>query len=115
MGPTCHWVKSFFSHPPHRGHDAKEMRALVHRGQRPHGREGATSELRTGESAQRWRSRVEGGSAVVEIDDGGKWTRLRLYSVEVIATPHRMRAEVLGQTGMGFAREIWVPTPNWGL
>jgi hypothetical protein len=52
---------------------------------------------------------VEGGSAVVEIDDGGKWTRLRLYSVEVIATPHRMRAEVLGQQEWGLLGRFGCP------
>ena len=43
------------SHPPHRGEDAKEMRALGASGQRPHGGDGATPESRIGGSAKRWR------------------------------------------------------------
>jgi len=31
--------------------------------------------------ARRWRSGVEGASAVVEISAGGSWTRLCLYGV----------------------------------
>jgi len=31
--------------------------------------------------AQQWRSGVKGGSAVVEIDIGRRWARLRLYDV----------------------------------
>jgi len=48
------------------------MRALGISGQRPRGREEATPELRTDESAQRWRSGVEKGSTVVEIGAGGR-------------------------------------------
>jgi len=40
---------------------------------------------------------VEGGSAVVEIDVGGRWARLCLYCREVMATPRRMGVGVLGQ------------------
>jgi len=59
----------------------KEMRALDASGQRPRGGEGAAPELRTDESAQGGRSGVEGGSTVVEIGVGGRWTRLHLYRV----------------------------------
>ena len=69
------------SHPPHKDQDANEMRALGVSGQRPRGGEEAAPELCTGEFAQRWRSRVERESAVVEIGAGGRWVRLRLYGV----------------------------------
>jgi len=32
-------------------------------------------------AAQRWRSEVEGGSAVVEIGAGERWAKLHLYGV----------------------------------
>ena len=70
-----------FSHPPNRGQDTKETRAFGVSGQRPHGGKGAAPELRTGKSAQRWRSGVKGGSEVVEIGAGERWMRLRLYGV----------------------------------
>ena len=57
------------------------MKALDASGQRPRGGDEAMSELRTSESTQRWRSGVEGGSAVVEIGAGGRWAKLRLYGV----------------------------------
>jgi hypothetical protein len=57
------------------------MRVLSASGQRPRGGEEAAPELCTDESAQRWRSRVEGGSTIVEIGAGGRWARLRLYGV----------------------------------
>ena len=57
------------------------MKAVGASRQRPRGGEEVVPELRTGESTQRWRSGVEGGSAVVEIGAGGRWARLRLYGV----------------------------------
>jgi hypothetical protein len=57
------------------------MRAISTSGQRSRGRKEAAPKLRTGESIQRWRSGVEGGSTVVEISAGGRWARLRLYVV----------------------------------
>jgi len=34
-----------------------------------------------GGEAQRWRSEVEGGSAIVKISAGGRWVKLRLFGV----------------------------------
>jgi hypothetical protein len=69
------------SHPPHKGQDTNEMRALGASGHRLCSSEEAAPELRTGEFAQQWKSGVEGGSAVVEIGAGGRWVRLCLYGV----------------------------------
>jgi hypothetical protein len=72
----------FSSHPPHKGQGANDMRALGVSGQRPRGGEEAAPELCTGEFAQRWRSKVTRGSAVVEIGAEGRWVRLRLYGMK---------------------------------
>jgi len=48
--------------------------APAHRGE-------ATLTRRDGGEAQRWRSEVEGGSAVVKISTGGRWTKLHLFGV----------------------------------
>ena len=47
----------------------------------PSDRGGAALTERDGGEAQRWRSEVERGSAVVEIGAGGRWAKLRLYGV----------------------------------
>jgi len=57
------------------------MKALGASRQHPRSGEEAAPELRSGESTQRWRSGVEGGSAVVEIGAEGRWARLRLYGI----------------------------------
>jgi len=48
--------------------------APAHRGE-------ATLSGRDGGEAQWWRSKVEGGSAVVKISAGGRWAKLRLFGV----------------------------------
>jgi len=48
--------------------------APAHRGE-------VTLTRRDGGEAQRWRSEVEGESAIVEISAGGRWAKLRLYGV----------------------------------